>query len=262
MKKLVLIVTTILITAAAFAETKSYKELVPADYVAELEKSGMVRLVHENGNDNGRYLMPENDYEDTFRNRIVAKKSGNYPFICESLYLINKKKYAKNLDVSQMNIQAVSEAVRSISKMQGMTYYSTTRKKRLVLYKSAYTLENGSSKARVNDRNTGNSDGTKNWLLFDDASFGEIRYELDYKQNENTFYMGYQNIDDVKVLFMKPVSAGNLLLQALFIDCGDDYLVYIVSDVDCMKVPGMKKQMEDSFVSRMDALSEWLADQF
>lgn len=262
MKKLVLIVTTLLITVAAFAETKSFKEIVPAEYVAELEKSGMVRLIHEDGNDNGRYLMPENEYGDTVRNLIVAKKPGNYPFICESLYLINKKKYAKKTDASQMNIQAVSEAVRSISKMQGMSYYSTTRKKRLVLYKSAYTLEDGNSKARTNDRNTGNPDGTKNWLLFDDASFGEIRYELDYKQNEDTFYMGYQNIDDVKVLFMKPVTARNLLVQALFIDCGDDYLVYIVSDVDCMKVPGMKNQIEDSFVSRMDALSEWLADQF
>lgn len=262
MKKLALFVTTILITTALFAETKAYKEIVPTDFVVELENSGMVRLIHEDGKDNGRHLMPENDYADTIRDLVVAKKPGNYPFICESLYLINKEKYAKNMDISQMNIQAVSEAVRSISKMQGMSYYSTTRKKRIVLYKSAYTLENENSKARINDRNTGNPDGTKNWLLFDDASFGEVRYELNYRQNENTFYMGYQNIDDIKVLFMKPVEAKNLIVQALFIDCGDDYLVYIVSDVDCMKIPGMKKQIEESFVSRMDALSEWLSGQF
>lgn len=263
MKKLAVIVTTLFaVQALAFGQANDYRELVSQKYVDELENTKLVRLIHDDGTDETRYLMPQNPFAEIVRENYVEKENGKFPFICETLYLIDKADYTNDGDISKMDIQAVSEIIRTVSKMKGMVYYSTTRKKSMVLYKNAYTLAGPEDTAPIEDKNTGNADGLKNWMLFDDASFGKCRYELNYRQTEDAFYMSYQNVEPMKVAFIEPVDKGDLLVHAVFIDCGDKVLIYIISDVDAVKFPGMRKQMESSMVSRMDALSTWLGEQF
>lgn len=263
MKKLPLFVVTFFtVQALVFGQTQNYKSLVPSKYVAELEQKGEVRLVHENALDSTRYLMPENEFADIVNNSVLKKDEGNFPFTCEFLYLVDKKAIAKNGDISKMNIQDLSERIRSVSKMQGMTYYSTTRKKRLVLYEKAYTLENENGTTPIKDRNTGNADGLKNWMFFDDTSLGKCRYELNYRQSDKTVYMNYINTDPMKVAFIEPVKKQKQFVQAIFVDCGDHFLAYFVCEVDSMKLPGIKDQIEDSMVSRIEALRDWLVDQY
>ena len=61
---------------------------------------------------------------------MIAKEPKNYPYTYEGLYLLSKKDLlAKGKSgKASITIDDVSVVVRSVSKMQGMMYYSSTKK--------------------------------------------------------------------------------------------------------------------------------------
>lgn len=197
-------------------------------------------------------LIPDCEYKNQILNDRVAK--ANIPFVGEQLYVVRKN--------GNFDLKEAARIFTSVSEMKGMEYYSTTRKKYAELYKTAGFVKSLEEPEFVNDYKLSECDGKTFYALLDDKSFGKNIYRLDYRQNENTLFVRLSNADPMGIGPIKAVRPYNMVMNILLVDEGDQLEIYLGTDVNMKKIPGMKKQISDSLVSRMDAIYKWLLEKF
>ena len=113
----------------AFAETelKSAEQLVGKNY-AQLVKNG--KILSTSFDEKPQLsLLPQSENAAFIKNNLIKKEPKNFYYTYETLYFIPKT----------ITVQKAGELARSISKMEGIKYYSNTKKKETVLYKKAFT---------------------------------------------------------------------------------------------------------------------------
>ena len=254
----------VLFATLCFAgENAKVKELVGAQYYDKLISKGTVSEYRDNGA-KGFKLLPNSIYAAKINESQIEKDEKNYPYTYEGLYLLSKKDLlAKGKSgKSTITIDDVSVVVRSVSKMQGMTYYSSTKKKECVLYEKCYMIAGPGKKTKIDDQNTGNADGQVSYCLQDDNSFGVNTYKLSYFQKDDTLLCRFEILDKMGLGPFNAIYPGKMVINILVIDCGDDLLLYLNTDLDSIKFPGIKGQITDSMSSRMDAVYKWFITQF
>lgn len=263
MKRLGLAVAAMLMGANMFSQALNLQDVVDSKYYDELTQKKRVINIQDSGTDD-LVLLPESKYKENFAERKVKKAPKNFPFVFEGLFLLDKQELLKNGKSGKqtVTIEDVSEKMRSFSQMEGMKYYSTTRKKEMVLYKKAYGIKSAEEAVKISDENTGNADGKKLYALLDDSSFGKCRYVFDCFQSENTYYTVFTNLDDMGIGPFKAIYPGNIQIHVLVIDCGENLLLYLATDLDSVNFPGIKGQISDSIISRMNAVHGWFIKQF
>lgn len=262
-KETVLGLLMICAASSLFAQNEKVKKIVPAAYYDQLIKTGRVELIHKEGEDKYQ-LLPESEYNSKILENRVQKGAKKYPFVFEGLYYVTKDELRKesNSTDADINIEDVSRVLRSISKMKGMTYYSNTRKKNMTLYKKAYTTSGLNSETAVADKTEGSADGKVIYCLQDDASFGIMKYKLNYYQNKNQMYAVFNNTNSIGMGPITGIDEGNMKINVLVIDCGDSILLFLSTDCNCNKVPGIKSLVSDSMIARMNAVHDWFLKQF
>ena len=245
------------------ADNAKAKSLVNPEYYDALSKNGIIADYHDDGS-NKLFLIPESVYSEKIKSSMIAKEPKNYPYTYEGLYLLNKKALlAKGTSGnSEITIDDVSKVVRSVSKMQGMKYFSTTKKRECVLYDKAYMIAGPGDTKKIEDQNTGNADGQISYCLQDDNSFGINTYKLSYFQKDDTLLCRFEILDKMGLGPFNAIYPGKMIINILVIDCGEDLLLYLNTDLDSIKFPGIKGQITDSMSSRMDAVYKWFITQF
>lgn len=262
-KKLGLILFSVIFSSSLFAENAKVKEMVKAEQYQKLLNEGSIFDSRDNGS-MVLTLLPETVYSEKVKASMVEKDSKDFPFTYEGLYLLNKQDLLKksNSSKTSITIDDVSVITRSVSKMQGMKYYSTTKKKETVLYDKCFMIADEKGKTAIPDKNTGNADGQVSYCLQDDSSFGINRYKLSYFQNEDTLMCQFRIVDTMGLGPFKAIYPGKMVINIVVVDCGDDLLLYMNTDLDSVKFPGIKAQIVDSMTSRMNAVYEWFTTQF
>lgn len=262
-KKAVISFFMVSVAASLFGQNDQVKKLVSAQYYDQLIKTGRVEVIHKEGVDKLQ-LLPDSSYTAKVSENRVKKDPKDYPFVFEGLYYATKDELRKasNSSDADINIDDVSRVMRSISKMQGMTYYSNTRKKNMTLYKKAYTTSGLNSETAVPDKTDGSADGKVIYCLQDDASFGYMKYKLNYHQNKKELYAVFTNTNSIGMGPITGIDEGNMKINVLVIDCGDSLLLYLSTDCSCNKVPGIKALVSDSMIARMNAVHDWFFKQF
>lgn len=262
-KKVIQVLFSVLICTSVYAENQKVKELVNPEYYNKLVEKGNVSFYRDNGS-NEMLLLPENKYSEKIKNSMIEKENKKYPFTYEGLYLINKQDIISknNSTKTDINIDDVSVVCRSVSKMQGMEYYSSTKKKVCVLYKKAYMIADENSEDPIPDENTGNADGQVSYCLQDDNSFGVNKYKLSYFQSDDSMLAQFNILDIMGLGPFKAIYPGKMIISILIIDCGEDLLLYLSTDLESVKYPGIKGQITDSMTSRMEAVYKWFLNQF
>lgn len=238
------------------------KSVVNQKYYDELVKNGVVTIINDEGK-NQLELLPDSVYSSKIKSNLVKKDAKNYPFNYESLYYKSKTELLKTSNSASKNIDIndISRICRSVSKMEGMKYYSSTRKKEVVLYETAYMLD-GPDGVKIDDVNTGNADGQVSYCMQDDNSFGVCQYKLNYYQSEKEMMAVFTNISTIGLGPFKAIYPECMTINILVLDCGENILFYICCDLDSVKFPGIKAQITDSMTSRMDAIYNWFIKQF
>lgn len=253
------------VSAAVFAEPLTVEAVVGPEYAAELKKSGTVSVIHDE-DDTGLSLVPNCAYSDMVKNGRVEKKEKGVPFTAEFLYLIPKEDLLKNSASgrSELTIDDISVVFRSISRMTGMKYFSGTRKKEDVLYKTAYMTAGPESEDPIPDQNTGNADGQVSYCYQHDHTYGDCRYRLEYYQSGNVLYATFLNVIPMSYMGIKAVPDGNLKISVIAIDCGENLVLYLSTDTNAkdIKLVNVRKQIQESMLSRMDAVYRWFLVQF
>ena len=245
MKKLVLICACAVLMGAVFAQTN------------------VKTRIHDDGT-NELKLRPQTQYDGIIDGSRVIKAEKNFPFIYESLYHISKEELTKSGSGASaaIDINEVSRVLRSVSNMQGMNYYSSTKNKTLVLYEKAYMIDGENSKKKISDQNTGNANGQTSYCYQKDNSFGDIFYKLNYYQKDNTMLAVFTTTSWIGIGPIKAIAPENLKIFIYVEDFGDEILLYLCTDLDSAKFPGIRGQITESMTSRMDAVYKWFMKQF
>ena len=220
-------------------------------YASELKDSKML-------------LLPESTYSAKIRSGRVPRGEKNFSYLCENLYYLKKDFLLQQSGSSakDITIDDVARVCRSVSKMQGMMYHSSTKKKDMVLYKKCYMVSGLGSKEAIPDKNTGNANGQVSYCLQDDASFGENTYKLSYFQEGDTLLMEFLILDKMGFLGVYPIKPEKMKINVLVTDCGDALLLYLSTDLDAENPGLVKKQIPESMGERMDAIYKWFIKQF
>ena len=202
-KKIAVVLFTAVFAAGAFAqESKKFvdvKTIVPTSLYDELMSKGSI-LKNSDGA-NGFLLLPETYYSDKVKESAVIKEDGNFPFVYEGLYYLNKADILKasNSTKKEITIDDVARVCRSVSKMQGMEYFSHRRNKYRVLYERCYMIDEKDLDKKnpdpIPDQNTGNADGQVSYCFQDDSSFGANKYKLSYHQHDNELFTQFVLMD-------------------------------------------------------------------
>ena len=199
-KKVSLLLLGVVFAVSAFAQTKNVKDLVPAKFYDELMRDGYI-LRARREKDNVFQLLPKSQYSDRIINGAIKKEDNNFAFTYEGLYYLSKADILEKSNSSKktITIDDVAKVCRSVSKMEGMTYYSNSRKKNMVLYKDAYMIDKSGLNERnpepIPDQNMGNANGQVSYCLQNDASFGKNKYRLSYFQSGDELFTEFLLMD-------------------------------------------------------------------
>lgn len=209
-------------------------------------------------------LLPETSYSERIRSQRIPRGAKNFSYLSENLYYLKKDFLLQQSGSSAKNITIddVARICRSVSKMQGMMYYSTSKKKEMVLYKKCYMISGPGSKDPIPDQNTGNADKQVSYCFQDDNSFGENTYKLSYFQQGDTLLMEFLILDKMGFLGIYPIKPEKMKITVLVTDCGDSLVLYLCTDLDAENPSLVKKQIPESMGERMEAIYKWFIKQF
>lgn len=235
-------------------------DLVSASTFEKLQKDGVVQVSHYKEAGAKLSLVPNTPAAKEVYN-MWPSSNENPVFLGEHLYLISKSKL-NSANPESVTIDKASKVVRSVSKMQGMTYYSHRSKKTKTLYEEAYCIKGANDRTRVADDTAGSANGKILYALLNDASFGKTNYRMEYTQNAQEVALHFINETPLSVMGIKAVNNNNMHIKLVITDCGDSVMVYMAV---MAKFPGIKmleQTMNESFIARLDSIYGWFCKQF
>lgn len=241
------------------AQAYDASAIVDASVYEEVKANGQMQRSHYKESNVKLSLAPHTDLSKV---AVQFWTNAEEPsFIVENLYLMPKSKLGSG-DSSKTTIDYASKVIRSVSKMEGMKYYSKTNKKWETLYKDAYCIKGPKDRTRVPDDTEGSADGKIMYCMQNDNSFGKTNYRLEYHQNKTEVSAGFVNTTPLYVGPIKGIDADNLRISLVIIDCDQDIMVYMLVQAKFPALAILEKTMNDSFGSRLDAIYKWFIEQF
>ena len=259
MKKLRLFIVFCLFSlTAVFAEEADIKErlskIIGAEAAGELVSKGSLLTYKYKSTDMSPALVPDLPLMRKIgaAEAVRGKKSA---FLIENLYLY-KKETDKKVDSSKI--------LRSVSKLEGLQYYSHSRKAMRILYKKSYAVKETAKGVfeKVADPTEGSADGLKILALQEDLTFGSYRYGYEYFQDGNDTGLICVNTETLKYSFFNVISPYNLRITLAVHDADGYVLVYCATAADFTKLPGLEKKLKNSFSARSQALYDWFIHQY
>lgn len=180
------------------------------------------------------------------------------PFFSESLYLYKKTE----LSGAEENLPKVSRILRSISRLEGVSYYSTSWKKMRVLYEKSYTIDNEKSKKRIDDPTGGSAEGVTILAFQRDSTFGDCVYQYNYRQDDHSVAFFSCNLEPMSYAFIRVIDPEELRNSLIVQDFGDYLLVYGLTRANFAAIPGIETRINASFSTRMEAVYDWFLKEY
>jgi hypothetical protein len=258
MKRIVFSAVFLIVSSSIlFAEIReNLQKILPSQVVSELlAKGSLQNTVIRQDNANlklvprlsGFYDMPE------------IQTAVNAPYFIESLYLYKKTIKER---ISADETERISVILRSISHLEGLEYYSSSRKKMRTLYEKSYAVAKSDSTSRIPDPTAGSADGMVVAVLQKDLTFGENFYTYKYRQSDKTVGFFSTNTSPLRYTVIKLIDPGKLQVSLFVHDFGDYLLVYGLTSADAASVPGLESKITQSFTTRSEAIYKWFISEY
>ena len=179
-------------------------------------------------------------------------------FYFEGIYLTKK---AVPTEVGK-DMDEITKSVRALSTLEGVEYYSNTRKKMRVLYEESYAVNNPEERKRIEDPVNEDPNGQVIYSEQKDSTFGKFLYQYTYFQKDNELLIRITNYDTLSFAGIKIIKPENMMTSILLYDLGDYYLTYTLIKVDVISVSLLENKMTKSFAARAEAMFSWLLTVF
>lgn len=197
-------------------------------------------------------LLPNTEFSQAIKEYVFGAWTDKCGHALEKVYVVPKDGLRAGF-----GIQDAGTLMRSISKMQGMLYYSRSDKDWGVLYSSAYRIQDAQSDTAISDDTSGSADAKTVYAFMDDHTFGKAKYKITYKQTQKQLVMFMENISPLCYGPLKAVQPGGFKICASVIDDGENFLVYTCDYAEFKIISALKKRLYNSFEARLEAICLW-----
>lgn len=259
MKRFCAVLLSVCFAAGAFAADiqEILSRQFPASAVSGLIEKGTVQNTVYRQKGAVPSLVPSSALA---REAVAFWKGDDAPFFIETLYLY--KKTAQKKVVPGTDADRISVILRSLSKLEGLEYYSPSRKKMRTLYEKSYIIESAVSRKKISDPVSGSADGLSALALQKDLTFGEYVYRYTWRQSGDSVAFFSANVDAMSYSFLKLIQSDKLRVSLIVQDLGDWLLVYNLTKADFTAIPGIEGKITASFSARAEAIYKWFIKEY
>lgn len=233
------------------------KELFPESVAEELLKTGRIQRSFYGESNVKLELCPATDL---CRSAASAWNKQNEPvFIVESLYLLKK---AQGTGQTAGEIGKISSVLRNLSTMQGIQYYSNSRKRWETLYTEVYTVNNPDERTRIPDPADKKADGLVSYVYQKDRSLSGCMYKFQYFENAAQTSFRAENTEKIVYKGFNIVKPEAMLLCLNAVETEEHIVFYITVRADAAKIPLVSERLAKSYGSRADAIYNWCVSKY
>ena len=236
----------------AFLSAYSAEEILGKENFELLNQNGKIQSNEFKPKEAKFSLLPDTELSNKIAEELASNEGELPSLIGENIYLIPKE----NIDLNEASV-----ILRSVSKMEGMQYYSNGEKNWTTLYHDAYCIAGPQDRTRVDDKTEGSANGLVQYCLLNDNSLGKTNYEVSYFQTENEISMKLVNTTPVYYKFIKAVKPENVHINLVMTICDDYVVVYMNVKTNFFSLGVLEKRMQKSLLNRLDAIYTWFSKQ-
>jgi hypothetical protein len=247
--------TLILISAALLAAEpsglRSAAEILGSEH-SLIEAEGKAIHVAEDG---AVTLLPRHPAADAFRAAIASEKPA---LLVEALFVLPRTGPSTKAGRSE-ELAAIYGLLGSFNSLEGIEYWSASRKTWRTFYAESYRVDGSETKRRISDPpapKPGAVPLSEETLVFQrDLSFGANLYRYSFRGYDAAVSLESTNLTMMSYSIVPVLAVGALKTRLLVFQTSDAILFYAASGAD---VPGVfRGKLRDSFSNRAEALFRW-----
>ncbi len=250
------IASTILVFSSGTLEAYEPNALLRPELLAEMEREGSVTRVQLK---NPRpVLVPGAELARTLTDRVFSELAPT--LLVESLYLYDKPSYAAGRPWSEAERRELYNAVRALSTLAGIQYYSASRKTMRTFYESSAVVDGPDTKRPTADPVADvPPDQSELYARQKDLTFGDNIYRYSFYARPEELAFVQENLTAMNYGLVPILGKNRLRTVVLVADAGNFLVVYAASMAKAALLPGIEGKVRDSFSNRADAVYGWFA---
>jgi hypothetical protein len=161
---------------------------------------------------------------------------------------------------SPAGVLSLYNALHAVSTMKGVTYYSVTRGKEMVLFLQSYVIPSPDKPSSPLPDPVFSELPLENdlYTLQEDSSFGRNTYAEHISVLADHLYLKSENLTTITLLLMPIVTPRNLVSHVVVVPTGQDLLFYGVACLRSGFPLGDMNSRTQSMENRLAALAGWL----
>lgn len=200
-------------------------------------------------------LLPAHPAAESLRGAIVAEGAA---ILVETVFVLPRTAPSGDAALA-VELASIYGLLRSIGSLEGIEYYSASRKRMRTFYAESYRIDDPKRRARLPDPEPPKAGAVPAseslYALQRDLSFGENVYRYDFESAPGAVRVVATNLTRMSYGIV-PVMASEALKTRLFVVQAEDaILFYAASGASAPSL--FKGKLEDSFSNRAEALFKW-----
>lgn len=192
----------------------------------------------------------------------TVKKGFTPNMMVESLYIYKKPAGANKGTWTENELSALYNKALAISTLEGIQYYSTSRKTMRTFYETSSVVDNPEKKNPLPDPTY--FVPPRELTLYarqKDGTFGDNIYKYTYYTEKNYLLFIQENLTTMTAGIIPAVGKNKLHSLVAVIDADEYLLIYVSSMADVASIPGIAQRVGNSFSTRADAIMNWFTSQ-
>jgi hypothetical protein len=182
--------------------------------------------------------------------------------IVESLYLYKKPAEANQSAWTENERTAIYNHSLALSSLEGIQYYSTSRKRMRTFYEVSTIIDNPE---RKNPQLDPVYQIPPNELMLyarqKDLTFGDNIYQYIYHTEDDYLFFVQENLTAMSAGIIRVAGKNKLRSAVAVIDVDEYFLIYVASMADTVMFPGISQRVGQSFSTRAEAILNWFTVQ-
>jgi hypothetical protein len=237
--------------AAPPSPLPTLKSLLSLGVYNDLLVDGKVLLTAAPGQ--GPSLLPRYPGSEGIAAALAAAKPN---LIVEALYAYRRPQPAD----PKAELKSLYGTLLSISSLEGIQYYSASRKKMRTFYEQSYRIDGPDTKKRLADASPppGSLPPTATFYAFQkDLTFGSNIYEWNFTAFPEALLLETINLTGLTYIGIPVIPAKGLKARLLIIQTDEAILFYVVNAADAPSIGIVRDKVQDSIGNRAEALYKW-----
>lgn len=217
-----------------------------------VQKGQLIRSLYDQKNATPRFTPPF-AVPQTF---AESWDKGTPVFLIEALYL------RKKVGNGEKDIKRISQVLRSLSKLEGLQYYSSSREKMRTLYESSYVITDPEHEEPISDPVDNLEADFSVYVLQKDLTFGKNIYRYRFCTDADSAGFLSTNVSTLKYSIFKAIEPEELQASVAVTDLGDYLLIHALTRAQFTAPSIFRERVQNSFKTRGEAIYGWFVTQY